>query len=448
MATFKICVFKHQKRKDGKYPVSIRIYWKNQHSYIKTEYYVKLDQISQRKGAFELNNVFISNELNRRIEDFERLKIELGKRIYNYSAKQLAEYFESTLTEKDNTIDFLQFGFRYCDQRKQDGKSYQRIVTTLRNLQDFCKGKLPIKELTSKKLIEFEKYLKSERKITRINQHGNPVTTHQKPCSIHCIADYMSDIRTVFNAALLEYNDDDNSVITHYPFRKYKVPHIPETPKRNLTPEQIRSIAEFQPTTARSVIAKDVFLLSFYLVGMNTADIYNLKPEDYSQGRITYNRQKTKSVRSDKAKISIAVLPQTAEMINRYIDPQKKKLLWFAQKYSTFQIFVSNVNKGLKIIAAALNLPADLSTYYARHSWATIARNDLNFETALVSECLNHKVPELKMADIYIKKDWSRIDKVNSAVIDYIFRATFVQNNGENSIKNLSDFHNKKAETL
>jgi len=87
MATFKICVFPHQVRSgDGKYPVSIRVYWDRQYGYIGTEYYVTIHQIKQnkKKGIFELDDPFIINELTKRIQILEEVKVKtLGLKIHN-----------------------------------------------------------------------------------------------------------------------------------------------------------------------------------------------------------------------------------------------------------------------------------------------------------------------------------------------------------------------------
>ena len=83
MATFKICIFKHQRRADEKYPVSIRVCWKRQYGYIKTEFYVTDKQIN--KKAFVLKDSFIIRELDRRIAKYEELKSQkLGLRIELY----------------------------------------------------------------------------------------------------------------------------------------------------------------------------------------------------------------------------------------------------------------------------------------------------------------------------------------------------------------------------
>lgn len=61
-----------------------------------------------------------------------------------------------------------------------------------------------------------------------------------------------------------------------------------------------------------------------------------------------------------------------------------------------------------------------LSTYYARHTWATIARNKCNISKGDVNLALNHVDQGKKVADMYIEKDWSLIDNANRSVLDYI----------------------------
>jgi len=64
--------------------------------------------------------------------------------------------------------------------------------------------------------------------------------------------------------------------------------------------------------------------------------------------------------------------------------------------------------------------------HYARHSWATIARNDCNISKSDIAECLNHATNTI--TDIYIKKDWKTIDAANRRVIDFVFRENTVRN--------------------
>jgi integrase len=430
MATFKICVFKHQQRRtDEKYPVSIRVYWKNKVSYIGTEYYITEHQISQRKGSFEIKDTLIIAELTKRIEIFEKEKIKLGSKIYNYSAKELSAYYENLISKRESEIiDFIKFGREYCDieKKKKDGKNVLRTITTLNVIEDYKPDGLPIKDVTSKFLIGFQEYLKTERTIKRKNQFGKEVITIKKPCSDITVVDYMTDIRTLFNAALLHYNDEENDTVKifHYPFRKYKLPTIPESKKRNISKEniiKIFNIGDDELKFERTIFARDIFILSFILIGINLKDLYELNAKDCSNGRITYMRAKTRKRRKDNALLSVKIEPETLRLIEKYKDPTNNHLFNFYKKYSNSQIFVSAVNKGLKKIAEICGIEVELSTYYARHSWATIARNKCKISKSDIDECLNHVNINNRLADVYIERDWSIIDEANRKVIDYVF---------------------------
>lgn len=62
----------------------------------------------------------------------------------------------------------------------------------------------------------------------------------------------------------------------------------------------------------------------------------------------------------------------------------------------------------------------DLEFYAARHSWATIARNDADIDKYTVHTALNHVDEEMKTTDIYIKKSWDPIDRANRKVLDLV----------------------------
>lgn len=427
MATFKICVFEHQKRIDNKHPVSIRVCWKRKYSYIKTEYYVTEKQINKKTWA--LKDIFIINELNKRIAKFEDLKAKkLGHRIEMYSVKELAEYFKNeTKPGTDSSINFIDFSRKHIAKLKAQGRTTTAngINTTINSIVDFCnaRDKVAITEITSKFLTQFEAYLRTERRMKRKNQFGKIVRTKQKGLSDVSIFDYMTNIRLLFNAAMAEFNDEDKDEIRiiHYPFRKYKLKRKPENEKRNITVEQLRTIRDISDEKLqleRTIFSRDMFLLSFYMVGMNFADLY--EADKLRNGRVIYERKKTKGRRQDNAYISIKVEPEAMQLLEKYKDKTGQRVFDFHNKYTTSHIFSSNVNKGLKKVATACKIEELLSTYYARHTWATVARNKCNVSKDDVDLALNHVDQGLKMADAYIEKDWSRIDLANRSVLDYI----------------------------
>lgn len=428
MAAFTISIQEHQKRVDGKYPVSIRLTFKRKVVYLKTEYYVSDKQLDK---DLNLTDNFLTKQLILKIEEYEKIIVrKLGNKIENFTIHELKDYLKKWSENGDHTtIDFVLFSMKHIERIKDKQESRaRRLRTTLSSFIDFFgRDKISITEITSKILKEYENYLLKPRTLKRINQLGKEVTTQKPPLSMVGIRDYMADIRTLFNAAKEEFNDDENDeiLITHYPFTKYKLPKPKAAAKKSLKVEMIRTILNAPDITIfgthginRANLARDVFALSFYLVGINTVDLFNI--DSYKDGRLTYNRSKTKERIQDEALISLKVEPEVIPIINKYLDKTKKRVFCFYQMYSTFQIFNANINSGLKQLANACGITDTLSTYYARHSWATIARNDCRISKDDVHLALNHVDGNMKVTDIYITKDWSLIDEANRKVIDYV----------------------------
>lgn len=429
MATFKICIFEHQLRKDNKYPVSIRIYWKRKYAYIRTEYNVTDKQID--KKIFTVKDPFILNELNTRITRYEDLKVkQLGYNIELYTALELAEYFKKEgAPGTDSSIDFVEFAGLHCSRLIERGRksTAATLKRTVNAMIDFCNGRghIYITEITSRFLNNFELFLQKERVLKRKNQYGNTVTTKRPGLTKISVFDYMVAIRTLFNAAIAEYNDEDRGEIRikHYPFRKYKLKRAPEPRKRALTIEQIKQISavtDEELGLSRAIMARDVFMLSFYFVGMNLADMYEIESSALENGRISYYRKKTRERRQDGAYISIKVEPEAMPLVKKYKDKTGERVFCFANMYSDPNIFCANINKGLKKVAEVCDIKEKLTSYYARFSFATIARNDCGVSKDDINLALDHVDASLKMTDTYIKKDWSIIDKALRKVMDYL----------------------------
>jgi hypothetical protein len=107
----------------------------------------------------------------------------------------------------------------------------------------------------------------------------------------------MRDLRTLFNEACRFFNNEDLGVfrIKHYPFKKYKIGSAPLTRKRNNTIEDVIKIRDCKtPFESRAELAKELYMLSFYMCGMNAVDINNCSNSNVIMGRLQYNRAKTK----------------------------------------------------------------------------------------------------------------------------------------------------------
>jgi integrase len=164
-------------------------------------------------------------------------------------------------------------------------------------------------------------------------------------------------------------------------------------------------------------LAKDVFLLSFGLMGMNAVDLFECT--DYEGGYLNYNRTKTKNRRADAARMVVKVHPDLMPLFEKYRDKTGKRVFCFYQYYSEANTFSAAINKGLKKIGEKIGI-ADFEFYAARHTWATLATNKVGIAKDLVHEALNHVDDKMRITNIYIEKDWRRIDDANKQMLEYV----------------------------
>lgn len=224
---------------------------------------------------------------------------------------------------------------------------------------------------------------------------------------------HLRNIRAVFNSAI------DYEITTAYPFRRFKI--RPEaTRKRSLAVEDLRKLFNY-PVEEYAEIYRDMFKLIFLLIGINSADLWALKSIT-RDGRIEYKRAKTGRL------YSIKIEPEAMEIIERYKG--SNGLLCIADRWNDSRNFRHQCNKALqkigrvervgrggkKIITAEFE---HLTTYYARHSWATIAYNDCGISKDIIAQALGHSGGET-VTDIYLDKDMRLVDEANRRVIDWV----------------------------
>lgn len=170
----------------------------------------------------------------------------------------------------------------------------------------------------------------------------------------------------------------------------------------------------------RARMARDCFLLSFALMGMNSADLLTCPPA--RKDEIVYFRQKTASRRTDRAEMHVRIEPCVSPLIARYSDKTGKRLLHFYLRYKDRVSFNKAINKGLKDVGEAIGVDG-LTFYAAWHSWATIARTPreeggAGLDKYVIHEALNHVDTSMKVTDIYLVKNWRVIFDANKAVMN------------------------------
>ena len=235
-------------------------------------------------------------------------------------------------------------------------------------------------------------------------------------------------IKKLFNEAKKKYNKKDKNLILipHSPFEDFTIPKQEATRKRAISTDIIKKIWKLPykdikkgyKATCRYNLAKDCFILSFCLMGINSADLYNAT--EMKGNTITYYRTKTKDRRLDNAKMVVDIPKIVQPLIEKYRDNTGKRLFNFYQYYGDEKTFNKAINYGLKEIGSLLEVD-DLEYYAARHSWATIALNKVGIDKYIVHAALNHIDDSMKVTDIYIERDFVNENKANAKVVKYVF---------------------------
>lgn len=403
MATFKIFIA-HPDRLEttGYADINIRITHNRQLVYIPTGLRVTAKQI--RKG--EVSDPHILSVLNGRIMRFNDYLVDMSAHLPYMSANEVKdailqrEAMENRARNADgkgiNLFNFWENEFLNTVKTEKTRRLYR---TSLNRLSGFCK-ELYTSQITLRFLLDYERHL---------------VQTGVGPRGINL---YMTHLKCVFNRAKDFYNDEDGSftLIPNNPFAKYRIPAQPPAKKEgDLTKEQLMAIINYRPATAREELARDCFVMSLFLAGINSADLYHAESLS-KEWVLSYERTKTKTRRSDRARQRITVPEYLRPLFEKYRD--NIKVLNFHRRYAGTPEFNAAINKGLKNVGEAVGIPG-LHYYQARHSFATIARNDLRFPLDDVSKCLGH-VPSNPTTDIYIKQDYAIVDEVNRTVLEWV----------------------------
>lgn len=408
MATFKAIVFKKHIKQDGTSNIKIRIYHNRESQYIATSYYIHpgaIDDAGRIMPHVE-NGEMIEYEINAYIQKIRKEYLKLGQDRTNYmSCMDLKEEIEKSLAPDAEFIDFVEFAQTVIQQTNK-GKTAEWYQASIDTLCWYTKRKrIDIKQVNS---LLLNKMIKD---LYRSGPAGIPL----EPGTI---SNYLRGLRALYNKAKLQYNNEDFDIIRipGNPFKKVEIPEY-RRKRKSIDPNTLLKIRDFHSDKRRTMMAKDVFMMMFYMMGININDLFSLSCERH--GRIEYSRSKTDTEKNyDQILLSIKIEPELRVLLDKYT--QGYFLSYFHTNYGNLKNFMRAVNIGLKDICNNLGLDFKITTNWARHSWASLARNKAGVPKADIDFCLGHVNNDYKMADIYIEIDYSICDKANRAVLDLL----------------------------
>lgn len=373
-------------KRDKSRSISIILSHKGQRKRIPTNIIITNDNISKRGN---IKSPDILKTLNDRMESLrERLcTLEESTATCNKDIEWL--YFH-LMSVKEN-LDFFEYTEQWISKSHNKGKGNYAVM--LNSLERFHHSrKLPFSFIDYRFLTDYKNFLKDLPRAQSL---------------------YLGCIRHIFNEAIKEYNINGMKNISNNPFDTFVIPKDhPKTKDRVISEENLVKVFNFKGTN-RIGLARDCYILSFCLIGMNSVDMYECS--SYKRGVLSYNRAKTRDRRTDNAYIEIEVPDIIKSLMKKYKG--NSRVFDFYNRYANASNFNKNINKGLHSIADILGIP-HFDFYSARHTWASIARNKLGIDKYTIHEALNH-VSDLDITDIYIQKDYTNINKANAKVMEY-----------------------------
>lgn len=374
---------------DETYAVKLRVTYRRVQKYypinvnLTTEEWEKVHSVRPRKEFKDHLTYF------NKVEQ-EAIEIIKAMPVFSFSAFE-KKFNQGPQTEQDALVIFQS----YIDQLKEEGRirtasSYSCAMVSIKGfVESKHRKRLNFWDITPEYLTEYENWMLKK---------GNSNTT---------IGIYLRSLRTIVNLGIERNLMDKDS----YPFgkRKYQIPGGKNI-KKALFLDEIKNIFEYNTTTDSEEKARDLWIFSYLCNGVNVKDIAKLQYKNLSKTHISFVRAKTaRSTKANQKAISIIRMPEINSIIEKWgIQSDDPNAYVFGlisaddtpeQELAKIKQAVKNINKYMKRIGEALKLNLTLTTYTARHSYATILKRS-GAPIEFISESLGHK--DLKTTENYL----------------------------------------------
>jgi integrase/recombinase XerD len=381
-----IILDKRRAKKDGNYPVKLRVFCPNPRT--QKLYATNIDLTDS-----DFEKVWHSNrpraewkEVKRKLLKVEAKAVEVAGNITPFNFTDFEFKFNGKSSNSTNVFHHFDQMVVKLKKNKQYGNATNYEVTA-NSLKKFIKStsrksgdSLSFHSITPEWLQDYENHM--------IRDLGRSYTT---------VSIYLRTLRAIFNEAI------SDKVISreYYPFGKKKFT-IPKSKgvKKALTKDQLKVLFNAKPVNEYQEKARDFWFFSFVCNGMNVKDILMLRNKDLEADSFSFYRAKTITTRkgdlqrvavllNDFSKSVIKKYRSTLESPNAYVFPILNATNSELSNHIAVKNFTRFINQHIKKLAADNGLPSEISTYWARHSFATKAIRD-GASMEFVGEALNH----------------------------------------------------------
>ncbi|WP_053969742.1 site-specific integrase [Mangrovimonas sp. ST2L15] len=366
----------------GECSVKIRVTYNRKRKYYSTG-------IDLTVGEFEkiIRSKRRSHEQKAILTKLEVFKAKANKVIDNLKVFTFTKFSEGYFESRDVNNDVSYAFDKKIEELKENGKIGTAVTyeCSKKSIIGF-KSNLTFAEITPSFLRKYEK---------KMLEKGRSTTT---------ISMYLRSLRSIYNAQNIDK--------TLYPFgrgkNKYTIPTAKNI-KKALTLDEVAKIYNYEPITESEAMARDYWMFLYLCNGMNVKDFCLLKWENINNDIITYERAKTSSTNSDKKEIRIALKDESKAIINKwgvkslnkeaFVFPHLIKEMTPEKQRRVYQDLTKLINKYIQRITKKLEIPHHVTTYSARHSFATVLKRS-GANISMISDLLGHS--DLKVTQNYL----------------------------------------------
>ena len=390
-ATVNVLCYKSKTLSNGENPLMIRICKDGKRTYKSTGISINpiyWDFVKNKPKRNCPNKVQIEQLISDKITAFTQAILELNIASKDYTCDSLVDSVNKPFKLKTVKEVFLeQIQLFETEKRKGYALSCKQVFNSL---------------------LEFNKHLNiyfSDIDVNWLRRYE--IWLRGKVLAENTIGIRFRTLRAMYNVAMVEKLVNPEL----YPFTVFKVSKLHQsTAKRAISKSDVNNIIEYKTNNSHKQLAVDIFAFSYLMGGINFVDIAQLTNENIFDNKLIYNRKKTGKL------IKLPLHPKAFELIEKYRNSESIYLFPILfnyhvteqQKANRIHKIITKTNKHLTEIGNELKLPINITTYVARHSFATVLKR-AGVSTSIISESLGHSSE--KITQIYLDSfDNSQID--------------------------------------
>lgn len=408
MITYKPIIIQGGRRKDGTYPVKIRVTFKGTARRLPTTL-TCTDNDLTRSGR--IKNATVLQRANELIAKMRDACAGLSPfTLEGWTVDDVVAHIRSRMTADSFRLDFFEFAYGYIkDKAPSTRGGYESALHALERY--LGTRELDINSITRRMVLDFQQYVEDEPKVTR-GKAGSKAKMKGGASALYAL-----NLAHIFAQARQRYNDEDTGLILipRTPFEGVNKTRRPGKGQRNLGVELVQRIIEAQPQDDVERVAFAAFLLSFVTMGVNLADLYDARAVDIHGDVWRFMRKKTTDRRHDHAEVRVLLSAQ-ANALKSKINGLSGGVFWLEglHRWKDCNTATHGINKQLRRWAESEGVEP-FTFNAARHTWASLARG-LGIELATVDEALGH-IGQFKVADIYAERNWALAWEANAKVL-------------------------------